>query len=389
MRGDGRLATVRGLPLSSPVSRAQVSGAGAMPLSESEVIDHLVAADVLCIDDVVDTGLTIETSSRRNRNFRITWPDGGGYFVKLPNERSPMSRSTLRSEAEFYRATADHPFETFLARLTHADVDTPLLVLELETGHDSLREVVAAARPGEFPIALHRRIGRLLGAVHATDPGSLGAPASPPSVTPVADYGRPDPWLLSTATGGTLMLMEMLQDSAALSSGLTDLVDQWQAETLVHGDIRADNVLVGGSAADDLRLVDWELWHAGDSAQDLAGLLEVIVSATIGRALADSPPYADDAATWGIDLDTAGTILQATCHAVWRAYISTRGLTSPVCRALAPRVAAYTAARIVQSEVEVAEHGTAVSDRGCAMLQLAENLFTDPERAAAEFLGLT
>jgi hypothetical protein len=104
-----------------------------MPLSESDVIDYLVAADVLRADDVVDTGLTIESSSRRNRNLRITWPDGVGYFVKLPNERSPMSRSTLQSEAEFYRATAvgGHPFETLLACLIHADVDTPLLVLEL------------------------------------------------------------------------------------------------------------------------------------------------------------------------------------------------------------------------------------------------------------------
>lgn len=370
--GDRCLATVRGLPLSSPVSRA-----GATPLSESEVIDHLVAADVLCTDDVVDTGLTIETSSRRNRNLRITWPAGTGYFVKLPNERSPMSRSTLRSEAEFYRVAGEgaHPFETFLARPIHIDVDIPVLVLELETGHDSLREVAAAALPGEFPIALHRRVGRLLAAVHSTDPSGLSAPASPPSVTPVANYGRPDPWLLNTATHGTLMLMEMLQDSTALSTGLTDLVDQWRAETLVHGDIRADNVLVGGSAADDLRLVDWELWHVGDPAQDLAGLFEVIVDATMGHALAD--------------IDTAGTIMQATCHAVWRDYTSTRGLTSAACRALAPRVAAYVAARIVQSEVEVAERATAVSDRGCAMVQLAENVFSDPERAATEFLGLT
>jgi hypothetical protein len=347
-------------------------------LSEPEVIDHLVAVGILRADDIVDRGLTIESSTRRNRNLRITWPDGSGYFVKLPDSRSPMSRSTLRSEIDFYRATAGRarPFDTLLARFVHADSDNSILVLELQQRNENLREAVSAGWPDEFPISLYRMAGEILASVHDTDHGTLGTPASPPSVAPVANYGRPDPWLLGTASRGTLMLMEMLQNSPALSDGLTDLARQWRADTLVHGDIRADNILVGTSA--ELCLVDWELWHVGDPAQDLAGLLYTIISATVGRAL-DSP---------SADLDSAGTIMQAACHSSWRAYVATRGLAPPASHTLSLRTAAFTAARIVQSEVEVAEHVMAVSGRGCDMLQMAEHIFTDPERAAAELLGL-
>ena len=365
-----------------------------MTLTESDVIDRLVAAHVLSVDDVVDTGLTIETSTRRNRNLRITWPDGTGYFIKLPNDRSPMSRSTLRAEAEFYRTAAGrgHPFDALLVRLVYADHDTSLLALELESRHHSLRDLLTTADHGQFPVALCRTVGRLLGAIHAAGPGAPGAPASPPAVAPVANYGRPDPWLLGTASRGTLMLMEMLQDSAALSAGLTELVGQWQPETLVHGDIRADNVLVAHPAAgaDDVRLVDWELWHVGDPAQDLAGLLEAIVSATLGRALADPPSQMADAkpTDQSLDLGTAGVVMQAACHAVWLDYLLARQLAARARRVLALRATAFTAARMVQSEVEVADRSEAVSNRGCAMLQVAENVFTDPERAATEFLAL-
>lgn len=263
-------------------------------------------------------------------------------------------------------------------------------MLELQAGHDSLRDVVAAAWPHEFPIALHRTVGEILGAVHATEPGALGAPASPPSVAPVANYGRPEPWLLNTASQGTLMLMEMLQNSAALSNGLTELAGQWRPDTLVHGDVRSDNVLVAGSSARDVRFVDWELWHVGDPAQDLAGLLGAIVGETFGRALSDASPQPDTEhdPRPPMDLDIAGTVMQAACHAVWRGYVSVRGLPSRARRALAPRAAAFTAATIVQAEVGIAEGVTAVSSRGCDMLQIAENIFTDPERAATEFLGL-
>jgi Ser/Thr protein kinase RdoA (MazF antagonist) len=363
-------------------------------LTESDVIDRLVAAQVLCVDDIVDIGLTVETSTRRNRNLQITWPDGSGYFVKLPDDRSPMSRATLRAEAEFYRTTAGrgHPFDALLVRLVYADPDISLLTLELDSRHYSLRDLVTTIGPGEFPIALYRTVGRLLGEVHAAGPGASGAPASPPAVVPVANYGRPAPWLLGTASRGTLMLMEMLQDSEALSAGLTELVGQWQSETLVHGDIRADNVLVAAPAGGsrDVRLVDWELWHVGDPAQDLAGLLEAVVSATLGHALSDPPSQLADAKPsdqW-LDLGTAGIVMQAACRAVWEEYLSARRLTPPARRALALRAAAFTAARMVQSELEVADRSEAVSTRGCAMLQVAENVFVDPERAATEFLAL-
>ncbi|MFI8454507.1 phosphotransferase [Kitasatospora sp. NPDC085464] len=372
-------------------------------------VDELVAAGVLSADEVVDTGLAVEVGARRNRNLVITRPDGSGYFVKVPNEQSPMSRSTLRSEIDFYRAAAGrgHPFDALLVRLVHADRQRPLLVLEFRPEHRGLGDIVRERPAGEFPVSLYQETGRLLGELHAAGPDWTAAPTAPPEVAPVTDYGRPDPWLLCTASRGTLMLVEMVQSSPELSSGLTELVSRWRPGTVVHGDVRAANVLVrprglhpGAARPDaargrDIRLVDWELWHLGDPAQDLAGLVESVVRAALGPvldpALAAPPsrPTGTGPPPTGPGVAAAGLVLQATCRAVWRAYLSVRPSTVTAQRDLAARTAAFTAARLVQTQVEEAGRSEAVSVGGCAMLEIAANIFTDPDRAATEFLALT
>ncbi|MGV9264857.1 phosphotransferase [Kitasatospora sp. NPDC003701] len=359
------------------------------------MVDELVAARVLSADEVVDTGLALEVGARRNRNVVITRPDGSGYFVKVPNEQSPLSRSTLRSEIDFYRAASGRgrPFDALLVRLVHADRQQPLLVLELRPEHRGLGDLVRQRRAGEFPVSLYQEVGRLLGELHAAGPDWTEAPAAPPAVAPVTDYGRPDPWLLCTAGRGTLMVVEMVQSSSELTAGLTELVGRWRPSTVVHGDVRTANVLVRtGAARDrDIRLVDWELWHLGDPAQDLAGLVESVVRAALDPVLAADPshPTGTGPPTTGPGVAAALLVLQATCRAVWQAYLSVRPSTVTAQRDLAARTAAFTAARLVQSQVEEAGHSEAVSVGGCAMLEIAANIFADPDRSASEFLALT
>lgn len=355
--------------------------------TESEILDQLIAAHVIDSDRVVDDGITVESSSRRNRNLRITWPDGTGYLAKLPDGRSPLSRRTLRAEVHFYRLSRDMgTLEGLLVPMLYDDPERGMLVLDLQSRHRTMQELLIDRAPGEFPISVQRRAASALGRLHAAELGVVDDVPQATGVAPIADYGRPDPWILATATQSTMLVLEMLNDLPEVTAGLTNLVRNWQPETLVHGDVRPDNFLIKGRS--DLRIVDWELWHIGDPAQDLGSLLAAAVPATLGEAAMATPYEQTVSETPSMNLEEASTILQAVSAAVWEEYLATRELTSGAARRLAARATSYAAARLVQAVMEMADRNDAVTPGGVALLEIANKLFTDPERAAIEFFSL-
>jgi len=112
-------------------------------------------------------------------------------------------------------------------------------------------DAYAAARPG-----LARRLGEVLARIHQIDPDGL------PGLPRVDALGQ---------------LTELYQGFAeprpALEIGLRWLREHQPApvaDTLVHGDFRAGNLMIG---AGGLRgVLDWELTHRGDPRQDLGWL---------------------------------------------------------------------------------------------------------------------
>ncbi|MCM1966902.1 phosphotransferase family protein [Streptomyces sp. G1] len=125
--------------------------------------------------------------------------------------------------------------------------------------------------------------------LHAVDPEAVG----------LGDFGRPEGFLdrqlrrwgkqLAASRGRELAGIDELH--GALGRALPDS----PAPTVVHGDFRLDNVLIGGTAsgADEIRAVlDWEMSTLGDPLTDL-GLL-VMYSSDLG--LTDSPVSTTSAA---------------------------------------------------------------------------------------------
>lgn len=188
---------------------------------------------------------------------RETWSfDAGGRGLVLRRDPPGVPRPVeMAREAECLRAAAAAGVPV-PALVTHGvePVGTPFLVMERVEGETLPQRLLRDDRWAPVRASLPGQFGRELARIHAVDPAAV------PSCARVADrladlrdqhdtFGEPRP---------------------ALELAFRWLAAQRPAEvapTLVHGDFRNGNVLVGdgGLAA----VLDWELAHVGDPREDL------------------------------------------------------------------------------------------------------------------------
>ena len=135
--------------------------------------------------------------------------------------------------------------------------------------------MAAAAELGAVLAGLHRE-GRAAAA-------ELGAPGSGP-----VGVHRPTPRDMRGFSGGAVELLVALQRSAPLCAHLDRLCAPPEPQTFVHGDVRLENVLVGGPSG--LRLVDWEFAGAGEGAWDVALAMASALGVVARRRSRRSPP---------------------------------------------------------------------------------------------------
>ena len=192
-------------------------------------------------------------------------------------------------------------------------------MLELLPTHQSLGAYVRSFRPPEFPIAIWRTLGCRLGAVHAALRDSARTDPSLRRSPPWASLAhKPAPHSLVTLSPAGVRVLHIVQGSTAITRGLETVGELWAPQTVIHGDIRADNILLraAGGAAHDIRIVDWELHQLGDSAWDLAGLVAALVLFWVNGLVPES-----DGAASSPDAALPWPVFQATGRALWSGYL--------------------------------------------------------------------
>jgi aminoglycoside phosphotransferase (APT) family kinase protein len=162
-----------------------------------------------------------------------------------------MERALLGAARE-----AGVPVPLVVAKGEHDALGADWLVVERLEGETIPRKILRDAEWDAARRALAAQCGRALAGIHSIDPGTIAA------LPPADPLGDPLPYL------------DMLGEvRPALELGVRWLAAHRPASgprVTVHGDFRLGNFLVG---AEGLRgVLDWELAHAGDAAEDIGWL---------------------------------------------------------------------------------------------------------------------
>ncbi len=195
----------------------------------------------------------VEAEDGRRWMVRRDPPGAGGTFNPLALEHRVLS---LASEA---RVAVASPlaFEPASGRLGSAG-----MLMEFIEGTSVAPRVLRRPELAAARQALPAQLGRALAAIHSIEPASVEDLPSPggDSCTAACDLWESQ-------------IDEIAEPLPAVEAGLRWLrlnPPPAGEESLVHGDFRLGNLIVDESGL--AAVIDWELCHAGDPAEDIAWL---------------------------------------------------------------------------------------------------------------------
>lgn len=344
------------------------------------------------IDAVIDGDLEITSTTRRNRNLRISHRDGG-FLLKQPHDNTHESADSLRREARFYRYCKRlNLFDDLIPAFTYAKESDGLLLVELLKDALPLWRYYRQLGHERFPAGTAGALGARLSDFHRrTRPWrtqDADAPGFLQEGLPFAfTLHRPHPNMLSYLSSGGNAVIESLQSDGEACALLDALTDTWRIEAVIHGDIKMDNVLVLNPGADEecgasgLRLIDWEMAQWGDPAWDVAGVFQDFVFWWVV-----SMPQHDDRQRMAEESGFPIGSLRAGANAFWTRY--REGMDRAEADAMLNKSIAFAACRMVQTAYEIASRFDHIPTPSSMLLQAGINLLKNPERGIKQFFSL-
>jgi hypothetical protein len=245
-------------------------------------------------------------------------------------------------------------------------------------------------RHRHFSVAQGRRLAEALVAVHratSTPPAQASAATQFEADLPWVLCGlhRPDVSLFGELSNGGMLAIQMIQTVEGFTELLDAAAEEWAPSCLVHGDLRFDNCVVAPgwrpAAEPAIKLVDWELASFGDPCWDLGAVL----ASYLCSWLLSCPISGETAPEAVIHLGRYRLAdMRRAAGAFWTTYSS--GM-EPMHAASLERTMRFAATKVLQCMLEELQPSVALTGRAVCLAQLAFNILSNPNDAAAQFLA--
>lgn len=355
---------------------------------EDHLVSYLLRHRLVCASSVVEGDLDVIDLSRRNHNFGVLRQNGQSYLVKQGVDAD--RNASIANEAKVYQffdsdAEADE-FSQYLPRYFGYDPSENVLFLEFLANARDLQK--HHARVGRFSSKIAATMGLALSLLHRKSWSNVESSES--------GFQRPLPWVFSihhpdigilrNSSEANLQVIRIIQGYPEFCDLLDGLRDEWQVEALVHSDLKWDNCLVlGGAANGIMKIVDWELAGLGDPVWDVGSIFSAYLTFwLLFVPISASMEPADSLQLARYPLET----MQPALRSFWRTYARGMQLDSTSAERSLLLATKYAAARLAQTSYEQMYASPQLIGNVVGSLQLSLNILKHPRDASIHLLGI-
>lgn len=337
-------------------------------------------------EHLVDGQVRVFDASRRNRNFRVLNRSGGSLFVKEGTRT--LGSSSIAREAIAYSILepqdGSRPQFPYAPRLVDYNSDADVLVLEFVDDAMDLRE---SHRTKNFEgLRSAATVGDALATLHHSIPLSTVLDLLGESEPGVLDVDKPGLALLSDFSSSSIDLIRMVQSSTEFVMQLENMRRDWRNETLVHHDIRMDNILTSSPfRLPGIVIVDWETASAGDPAWDVGAA----IADYLGLWIQSIPVTGTQPPEQLLPLaDSPLSAVQPAIAALWHAYVQRSEMSISMQPEFLLRVVRFCGLKLIQSAIEMVQSSAHWNLTAVTHLQVASNMMQRPMDASRTLLGM-
>jgi aminoglycoside phosphotransferase (APT) family kinase protein len=350
----------------------------------------LFREELLIQDDLVLGDYDVTTINRRNRNLQITTGKDRNYLVKQLQHKESESARTLKNELLFYKHVAsDMPhIHSLFPQVKYADEDNVILILDFYKNASPLWKYYKERCPDDFPLQTAAATGRLLASFHQAfrDISKDKLPFLNEELPFVFHLHRPHPRVLATYGQGGYELLSTIQQDEALTRQWEAAKQSWEVNSLIHGDIKLDNIIVlpdnENGDSSNVKLVDWEMLQYGDLAFDIAGAFQDYIFLWLIMT-----PDGESAEEMIKKVPFPFSTFHPALNTYWEAYSSASALSNEAAATLLSRSVLFAGLRCLQTSFEISNKFDHIPAIAMILFNLGSSIIKDPEKAGAMLFG--
>ena len=349
---------------------------------------------------IVNGDLEIYDISSKNRNIKVIQKNGVSLLVKQPLETTAYFSEHIKNEARFYSLIKTDPtfssLRDILPNVLDFDKKNNILVTQFIDDAKSLDRISSKLLKGQ--ISQQAAImGKLISKIHHSfyglteNPKLSFLPKTFPQTT--VHIMRPGPSIFVELSPGSMSLLKFIQENPDLANLLENLDKDWKVQTLIHGDMKKNNVLVyreknnhGKNHTQNkpaMKIIDWEYISLGDPAWDIGAIFHDFLIYSLyylpDNIKLDSPRL--DAYT-----ERLMKKLRMESRTFWYFYLKNVNLSKMEEEELLKRSLKYCIAHLVQSAFNSLDNSSTLSNKAIYITQFSIHILKNMDDIVSALL---
>jgi len=357
------------------------------------VIGYLLLNKLLDTKSIVEGDLEIFDISRKNKNIKISNSINSGLFLKQANPYVINSSVIIKRESLLYAIMQTENEFASLAdiapKIRDYDEKNNIMITELVPGY-SWNQYISQEPNIKLDKDLVASLAKAVATFHhAFENVSITKKELhflPKAFAFENLLIHPGPEIFVDLSQANMKLLKIIQRDPRVYDTLEELSASWNPKTLIHGDIRFDNIIITVQNGKRRNIfTDWEMANIGDPAWDIGSIFQEFIRSWLYMLPITGTEEAQQL------LEMSKDSLQSMQYALrifWNEYIQVIQKDPYDTNELLLKSSKFCAARLIQSAYEMLHSQAELNNLATYMVQIGLNMISNISKATIHLLGI-